>query len=98
MNRLLLLLAFIPLHVMGAGDTLRVADTSALQELYGIISQKKPVAGTDGFRFEHRRILYQALGIQSAGDNDSATAAHIRFGWQQLQESAYPKHRNRHSF
>jgi hypothetical protein len=86
MNRLLLLLAFIPLHVMGAGDTLHVADTSALQELYGIILQKKPTVNADGFRWEHRRILYQALGIQSAGDNDSVAAAHIRFGWQQLQK------------
>ena len=33
MNRLLLILAFIPFSVKGATDTLRVADTAVLQEI-----------------------------------------------------------------
>jgi hypothetical protein len=85
MNKLLLILAFIPLYVSGAADTLRVVDTMALQNLYAVISQKKQAADADGVRWEHRRILYKALGIDPARANDSATAVRLRFGWQQLQ-------------
>jgi hypothetical protein len=86
MHRLLLILAFIPLYLKGATDTLRVVDTSALKELYGVISQKKQATGADGVRWEHRRILYKALGIDPARATDSATVSRLRFGWQQLQD------------
>lgn len=85
MNKLLLILAFIPFCVKGATDTLRVVDTMALQNLYEAVSQKKQAGNADGFRWEHRRILYQALGIDLAHSNDSATMTRLRFGWQQLQ-------------
>lgn len=85
MNRLLLLLFLIPFAVHGATDTTRLVDTTVLRELYGVILQKNPTSGTDSFRWEHRRILYQALGIPATAANDAATAERLRFGWQQLQ-------------
>lgn len=84
MNRLLLILACIPVYVRAATDTIPAADTSALQELYGVISQKR-TGSTEGFRWEHRRILYKAFGIVPGLNNDSAAAARLRFGWRQLQ-------------
>ncbi|MDP3129309.1 MAG: WG repeat-containing protein [Sediminibacterium sp.] len=85
MNRLLILLAFIPFAVKGATDTIRVVDTTALRQLYGVILQKKPTSDTGSFRWEHRRIIYKALGIDAADVNDVATAERLRLGWQQLQ-------------
>lgn len=85
MTRLLLILVFLPLYLNAATDTLRVVDTTTLQDLYTAISQKQPVENTDGSRWAHRRILYKALGIDPASFNDSLTATRLRFGWQQLQ-------------
>lgn len=85
MTRLLLILAFLPVYLNAATDTLRVVDTAALQELYTVISQKQPAENSDGSRWPHRRILYKALGIDPARFNDSLTATRLRFGWQQLQ-------------
>lgn len=63
MRRLLLILAFIPLYLKGATDTLRVIDTSAMKDLYGVVSNKKQAMSSDGVRWEHRRIFYSPQGL-----------------------------------
>ncbi|MES2371900.1 MAG: WG repeat-containing protein [Bacteroidota bacterium] len=85
MTRLLLILAFLPLYLNAATDTLRVVDTAALQELYTVISQKQPAGNAEGSHWAHRRIIYKALGIDPAKISDPLTASRLRFGWQQLQ-------------
>lgn len=84
MRKLLILLAFIPAGLRAA-DSLQLADTAAMKYLYSIISTKQPPISDDGFRWEHRRILYAALGLDAQQRDDSATFRRIRFGWRQLQ-------------
>jgi hypothetical protein len=84
MGKLLIILAFIPVGLR-ASDPLQVKDTSAMKYLYSVIATKKPALSDNAFRWEHRRILYAALGLDPRQSDDSATFRRIRFGWRQLQ-------------
>jgi hypothetical protein len=84
MRKLFFLIMLIPFGLRASSDTLGIADKTVLQELYGVVTRTKS-ADDKVYRWAHRRILYQALGIDAANKNDSVFSSRIRLGWQQLQ-------------
>lgn len=68
---------------MVPADTLSHPDTTRIHLLYGLIAGDHTNNAVEGFRFGHRKILYDALHLPP-GAPDSVVSQRMKLGWQQL--------------
>lgn len=64
-------------------DTIPRADTSQVFTLYSLTSRRHSDLQGEGYRFVHRKVLYEALHLKP-GDADSIVSRRMQLGWQEL--------------